>query len=524
MKVKVINCWGALASGEYRCSCHIVFRCSWPQVAHEWFTRSRPTGTRWLHEGIKESVVSHGCHLKPALCDKNTMDKSQWEFCFQLAEDYLIMRVVYDKHSRVYRIFKLLANTHFKEGIESFRDIFRHIFYYTCEQIEPDIFRYKPAICIIYMISRLIEQLQAGFIPHYFICKRNLLDDLPKDTIRRMLQRFITLRHNLILYAGFVMEERRLLDTGMATVFETIAESVIKFSNHKDLSVAKTELVPLFIQEVTALVQCKKYGDGIKLFSFLYSELLDAHSGISQMLLLQDILAGLPVNDRWNFAFYYDYCFKNERLLHQVCRDSDTEPLESLLGPSVTKWLGQKVVVLKECTVDSNVIDFMDKFVFILSNYFGNFPTVVSVLEFFLSHFYDGLTHKYKSEDVLQSPSQLEDQHCTCTYWKDKLQIAEVYGRMYHPNVNLQLAGLYISLYQADSLRGEYRFQPFVEQFDELCERVCNKSCYRYLYFMWFDCGYGDKADLALIKAESLPGDEITRDSWLFELAMEDEY
>ncbi|KAK3583061.1 hypothetical protein CHS0354_004006 [Potamilus streckersoni] len=511
MKAKVVNCWRDLNSGQYRCSCQIVFRCSWPQVAHEWITRIRPTGNRWLHECIKELVVSSGCHLKAAVCENNSMDKSQWEFCFQLAEKYLIEHVVYDMHSRVYRIFKLLAKTQFKESVESLRNLFRHVFYYTCEQIEPKIFRYKPAICIIYMISRFIEQLQTGFLPHYFICKRNLIEDISKETIESMIKRFIILRHNLIYYAGYVMEERRLTDTGMATVFEAIVESVIKFSKHKEHRAAKIELVPLFIQEIDVLVRCKRYKEGSKLISFILSELVDYDPCISKMQLVQDILAGLPVNDRWNFAFYWDTCIKNEGLLHLVCRDSETEPVESLFGPNLTECLGKQMVVLKECTNESNVIDFVEKFVCILRQYIGNSSAVVIGLEFFLNHSYDKVTHKYKFEDALYPPFQQADQHCTCAFWKDTLQIAEVYGRLYHTNVNLQLAGLYMTLYEADSFRGEYRFQPFVERFEELCERVCNKACYKYLYFMWFDCGYAEKAELALIKSESLPGDEVSR-------------
>ena len=163
---------------------------SWPESANEWINRHRLY--EWPSKQLINKIKSKGCHimaigsktLKSTSCKLNVgesmwmEDPFQWRLSFSLAEKYL----VYDFNNTqflVYGILKILNQELFskdpvvKNCICSY--FLKTILFWAIEETP---FEYwipeKLIFCVDMCFQKLIEWLENGFCPNYFIRENNM--------------------------------------------------------------------------------------------------------------------------------------------------------------------------------------------------------------------------------------------------------------------------------------------------------------------------------------------------------------
>ena len=178
---------------------------AWPEPAMEWLVRPRPSG--WPSSDLVMEIFDSGCHLAPVgrgkrLCDpvnianycqnpgitlatstvpvggSNTegvwaMEETEWRTSFSLAENKLGESVSpVQRHVMV--LLKILKKVYFPDVISTY--YLKNLLFRECESKGDDFWKEdNSASCVLFMLDRLQECLEAHLLPHYIMPQSNLL-------------------------------------------------------------------------------------------------------------------------------------------------------------------------------------------------------------------------------------------------------------------------------------------------------------------------------------------------------------
>ena len=170
----------------------------WPKQAEEWVDRLRPSG--WPSKQLIHHIVSDGCHVVPVAHPHSSFPLFDWRYSFSKAEVYFSKSLSFHQKT-CYILFKLLAKRATTKSNILKTYYLKNIMFHCCERI-PDEF-WKPrylSTCLFVLIDFLLDGLERGEIPHFFIKKNNLISHLPHDRIEELKQELFSLRRSPIDY------------------------------------------------------------------------------------------------------------------------------------------------------------------------------------------------------------------------------------------------------------------------------------------------------------------------------------
>ena len=177
---------------------------SWPEPAMDWLIRPRPNG--WPTVTLIQQIFDSGCHVAPVGRGKRLgnhvdfleymknpglhksaevtederykkktipMDETEWRISFSLAEN-LLGQSMPPVERQVLVLLKMIKKLYFPEVISSYQ--LKNLLFWERERgdelswVEDD-----SAKCLLFMLDRLHECLEKGYLPHYIIPQSNLL-------------------------------------------------------------------------------------------------------------------------------------------------------------------------------------------------------------------------------------------------------------------------------------------------------------------------------------------------------------
>lgn len=178
---------------------------AWPEPAMEWLVRSRPSG--WPSSDLVMEIFDSGCHLAPVGRGKRldepvdvatycqnpeitlttsevpaaggnaegvwAMEETEWRTSFSLAENKLGESVSpVQRHVMV--LLKIIKKAHFPDVISTY--YLKNLLFWECEGKGEDFWKEdNSASCLLLMLDRLRECLEAHHLPHYIMPQSNLL-------------------------------------------------------------------------------------------------------------------------------------------------------------------------------------------------------------------------------------------------------------------------------------------------------------------------------------------------------------
>ncbi|XP_052779684.1 uncharacterized protein LOC128216959 [Mya arenaria] len=146
----------------------------WPIAAREWAFRVRRF--IWPTVELKKFILQHGCHVVPHGNSESPNKHLEWRWSFSLAEKLLI-RTFNTTQIQCFFLLKLLVtyviNPAVIETISSYH--VKTVMLHMVESTHPTEWtKDKLSSCFVGCLQKLLQCLEDGTLPHYFIPSHNL--------------------------------------------------------------------------------------------------------------------------------------------------------------------------------------------------------------------------------------------------------------------------------------------------------------------------------------------------------------
>ncbi|CAC5363815.1 unnamed protein product [Mytilus coruscus] len=169
---------------------------TWPAEAAEWVTRRRSSD--WPPEELFDRIINAGYFLAAVGSKESQDSKLQWRVSFNKAEQLIIESL---NETQIHCIFllKFLKNIYISDiAGKNITSYTMKTVMFWCLEEKSDAFWQSPNLvcCFCFCVSKLKYFLEKGFLPNYFIRKRNqfVASEFPSDIqtkTRQCLQRFL---------------------------------------------------------------------------------------------------------------------------------------------------------------------------------------------------------------------------------------------------------------------------------------------------------------------------------------------
>ncbi|XP_060595030.1 uncharacterized protein LOC132749321 [Ruditapes philippinarum] len=150
----------------------------WPHEASEWIHRDRV----WPPKALVRFVVKGGCHIVPK-GDKHHKDVHDFLISFSHCEKLIALSLSI-KQKRCYMLFKFLFKysiNRINRGLTTYHC--KTIFFRLCEKIHEDQWsEIHPFGFLMRLLNQMENCLRIGYLPMYFIPKRNMIHFMTKRT------------------------------------------------------------------------------------------------------------------------------------------------------------------------------------------------------------------------------------------------------------------------------------------------------------------------------------------------------
>lgn len=162
----------------------------WTTLADGWAVRKRPAD--WPQQELISEIVSEGCHVVPVSHHHNgdSVLETEWRLSFSNAEKKLVDSLTIEQRQS-YIMAKLIM----KQVLQEIKDSqepsakkapssyhLKTIFLWKCEE-KPSEKWNNLFESVVDLLSGLVDHLQKGKIPQYFIPENNLIDNIKEDIL-----------------------------------------------------------------------------------------------------------------------------------------------------------------------------------------------------------------------------------------------------------------------------------------------------------------------------------------------------
>ena len=158
------------------------------------FCVSFPFSLRWAEsrrkynfpsQNLIDSIIGTGCTLIPKSHPNSALPDIEWQFNFSMAELLIFDSLSLAQKHGFYVLKALLENTiHYLPFKPKHLN---NVYLIACEEIPSSAWETKFGGCVLYVLDKLLECLNARFLPSYFIPERNLIDCYREDDINSLI-------------------------------------------------------------------------------------------------------------------------------------------------------------------------------------------------------------------------------------------------------------------------------------------------------------------------------------------------
>lgn len=173
----------------------------WPPIAMEWLTRDRARS--WPSPETVQKIVKDGCQCVATGHPSSDTKDHEWQLSFSAAECALVHSMDHATFT-LYQIMRILIHERLNDFdgcgdlISSY--MIKYLIFWVCEDKIPNLIsagNLKQSIQIC--LTHLEEWVRKGYIPHYFIPERNLIETQMSPLQKaKVLERLITIRGELL--------------------------------------------------------------------------------------------------------------------------------------------------------------------------------------------------------------------------------------------------------------------------------------------------------------------------------------
>ena len=292
----------------------IVFQTEWPQVAEEWVSRKRLSG--WPDERCIEEGVKMGCFVVPAVNRKvdsgnQRDDDALWQYSFSGVQSYLIRDCLVNDQLHTFHIFKVLLDecVHCPDILTT--ETLSQLFLYASEEIPLELWHKNSAVCLLFMVERLQRQVEARFIPNYFIPGKNMVDPENFQRLNILADRLRSFRRFPLVYILTCAEKHNLGKYRVNGAVQATIQDMQQFKNHKNMAIAvKDTFSRLSVGLASTWInEMHQYELGYSQIVVAYSEWCRGlEYGLEQIpfdsFINQIVSQSLSTFEQWMFVFY----------------------------------------------------------------------------------------------------------------------------------------------------------------------------------------------------------------------------
>ena len=200
----------------------------WPQQATTWITRCR----LWPPQDTIQSIVDKGCQLVPRSSPGGDVH-SEWRLSFS-GPEAILAQLRTKGQQQAYYFFKAFFYQYLKcvESSEHkakplYSYIIKTAMLWASEELHPEDPVWASLEKSSLMLAfKLLESLEAGFLPHYFIPEINLLERVGEDVRNQCSTIISRWKSNILMTAPFDMPEKREFIHFVGPVYSETCEYV----------------------------------------------------------------------------------------------------------------------------------------------------------------------------------------------------------------------------------------------------------------------------------------------------------
>ncbi|KAK3102149.1 hypothetical protein FSP39_009176 [Pinctada imbricata] len=240
----------------------------WPDCANEWLTRR--TSTHWPNDSLKKDISDAGVLVVKKPHPSSSNPETEWMLLFSKAEKKLFDKGLAYRQNYVFFVFKIVVD-YFTKALKMRLHTahLKSIFFFTCEEIHPDLFAQLPGYCFLYLIQKLLNNLNEKYLPNYFIKENNMIDHIPDLDIMHLMDVLEVVRIYPVQCLTFVLEEFGhhrswiidIMSTGFgqisreaknANIFDVVIPTMVRLAQH----LARDEM---FYNAYVKMMEVKSY-------------------------------------------------------------------------------------------------------------------------------------------------------------------------------------------------------------------------------------------------------------------------
>lgn len=472
-----------------------AFKCSWPRLAEEWMTRLRSSD--FPNAKTVETIIEAGCHvvslrnglqMADYLEELDALENPDIVWCYSFASaEKEICRFISSEQRQCYFLFRSTASSvpsnHLLPMV-----IFKSIFFYSCENIADSTWKSKPGDCYFILLKKLAEGLKNGFIPHYFIPEKNLLECISQNIIRENLKMLTFTRYQPLTSLYFLLDSMNLMSSEVCSFIEEMVQSAcyadVRDEQSEQLMQACTSLLG-------SLITDQKYHNAMLVFNSLMDETALSEDKSVEMLNKQ--LWHIDMRRKWCFTLYMDIRQKSSFTKH-LCYDTPTINITELFGDECIKELPNTIV--PECySIQNGDLYFLKWVSEVLEQCVGS-KIQAKCMKYYLKKYSElaGDALVLPAIGVMDATPKMYTKH-----FKTYESNLEYY--LLHT-----LANLYVTLFNIYYYGGNpEEFRELMPAYEMVANVTDNPSSKRNLYLMWKSLGETKKAG-ALSKEMSSMG------------------
>lgn len=194
----------------------------WPRSAQDWGQRRQ--NCNWPSSSVTRSVLATSCIVITRPHPFTDQQESECQIIFPEAEQILAHALTPAMKS-CFSLFKILIDFHTRQLKSRLTTThLKTILFETCEYLPTDSWERDRTGCLLHLMNRLQDQVNAGKISNYFIPANNMIDHFPPGDLQALASKIVAVREFPLVAILFLVEAHGITHTELLDpVFDDIA-------------------------------------------------------------------------------------------------------------------------------------------------------------------------------------------------------------------------------------------------------------------------------------------------------------
>jgi hypothetical protein len=245
---------------------------TFPPSAQEWKTRERKFTFPSRH--LIRLILKKRCTLIKKAHPRSQEPDIEWKYNFSMAEHVIFTRGITQSQLHGFFVLKVLvdnATCHLTRQLRNKH--LKSVYLHALENIPCEAWKTNFSGCILFVLSTLVDNLKAKFLPHYFISTNNLINCFQAEEIEALCVNVEFIRVFPLTVVQNIAENYGY--TYVPKLIKMIFESCKTFRHNKDLvTIYKDAFIPGTLCSVKTLTRLGFYGPAFHLLRSIHEEML----------------------------------------------------------------------------------------------------------------------------------------------------------------------------------------------------------------------------------------------------------